>query len=226
MSELSSSSYPVLPLRDIVVFPHMIVPLFVGREKSVRALEAVMKDDKQILLASQKDASEDEPKPDSIYRVGVLANVLHVANVGFGGTRFPTPQDFAVTLDDDDAARAADDGDDDEEAEPGDCICTCCCGSGANRLTAFDREDDDEDDAEEVPTDTDSGERPVGRRLAVCIGIDTYPTMPLSGCVNDSRAWQARLEKAGFEITALLGDYRGGAWDPRAEVWMILAART
>src|SRR6187399_2397541 len=66
----------VLPLRDIVVFPHMIVPLFVGREKSVRALEAVMKDDKQILLASQKDASEDEPKPEGIFRVGVLANVL------------------------------------------------------------------------------------------------------------------------------------------------------
>src|SRR6478672_7861539 len=56
----------VLPLRDIVVFPHMIVPLFVGREKSVRALEAVMKDDKQILLASQRDATEDEPRPEGI----------------------------------------------------------------------------------------------------------------------------------------------------------------
>ena len=67
MTEQSSSSHPVLPLRDIVVFPHMIVPLFVGREKSVRALEAVMKDDKQILLASQKDASEDEPKAAGIY---------------------------------------------------------------------------------------------------------------------------------------------------------------
>jgi ATP-dependent Lon protease len=61
MTELSGPSYPVLPLRDIVVFPHMIVPLFVGREKSVRALEAVMKDDKQILLSSQMDASEDDP---------------------------------------------------------------------------------------------------------------------------------------------------------------------
>ena len=84
MTELSSSSYPVLPLRDIVVFPHMIVPLFVGREKSVRALEAVMKDDKQILLASQKDASEDEPKADGIYRVGVLANVLQLLKLPDG----------------------------------------------------------------------------------------------------------------------------------------------
>ena len=67
MTDQSSSPfYPVLPLRDIVVFPHMIVPLFVGREKSVRALEAVMKDDKQILLASQRDASEDEPTADGI----------------------------------------------------------------------------------------------------------------------------------------------------------------
>ncbi|MBP7000074.1 endopeptidase La [Amaricoccus sp.] len=79
-----SQSFPVLPLRDIVVFPHMIVPLFVGREKSVRALEAVMKDDRQILLSSQKDASEDEPKPDSIYRTGVLANVLQLLKLPDG----------------------------------------------------------------------------------------------------------------------------------------------
>ncbi|MEM8592991.1 MAG: LON peptidase substrate-binding domain-containing protein, partial [Pseudomonadota bacterium] len=63
-----ASSYPVLPLRDIVVFPHMIVPLFVGREKSVRALEAVMRDDKQILLSSQVDPSEDEPEAAGIYK--------------------------------------------------------------------------------------------------------------------------------------------------------------
>jgi len=57
----SATIYPVLPLRDIVVFPHMVVPLFVGLEKSVKALEAVMKDDRQILLASQKDPGEDDP---------------------------------------------------------------------------------------------------------------------------------------------------------------------
>ncbi|MBP7240818.1 endopeptidase La [Amaricoccus sp.] len=84
MTTESGQSFPVLPLRDIVVFPHMIVPLFVGREKSVRALEAVMKDDRQILLSSQKDASEDEPKPESIYRVGVLANVLQLLKLPDG----------------------------------------------------------------------------------------------------------------------------------------------
>jgi ATP-dependent Lon protease len=61
------SLFPVLPLRDIVVFPHMIVPLFVGREKSVRALEDVMKDDKQILLVTQKNAAQDDPTPADIY---------------------------------------------------------------------------------------------------------------------------------------------------------------
>ena len=65
--------YPVLPLRDIVVFPHMIVPLFVGREKSVRALEDVMKDDKQILLVTQKNAAQDDPGPPDIYSVGTIA---------------------------------------------------------------------------------------------------------------------------------------------------------
>ncbi|MEO0343073.1 MAG: endopeptidase La [Pseudomonadota bacterium] len=82
MSE--KQSYPVLPLRDIVVFPHMIVPLFVGREKSVHALEAVMDQDKQILLASQIDAAEDDPTSDGIYRVGVLASVLQLLKLPDG----------------------------------------------------------------------------------------------------------------------------------------------
>ena len=99
MSELSSSSYPVLPLRDIVVFPHMIVPLFVGREKSVRALEAVMKDDKQILLASQKDASEDEPTADGIYRVGVLANVLQLLKLPDGTVKVLVEGKVRVKID-------------------------------------------------------------------------------------------------------------------------------
>ena len=60
-------TYAVLPLRDIVVFPHMIVPLFVGREKSVQALEYVMQNDKQILLLTQKSPSEDDPKADDLY---------------------------------------------------------------------------------------------------------------------------------------------------------------
>ncbi len=68
----------VLPLRDIVVFPHMIVPLFVGREKSVRALEEVMSEEKQIVLLTQKNAGEDDPSPDGLYRVGTLATVLQL----------------------------------------------------------------------------------------------------------------------------------------------------
>ncbi len=84
MTEQLSTSYPVLPLRDIVVFPHMIVPLFVGREKSVKALEEVMVDDKQILLSSQVDPSQDDPDSDGIYNVGVLANVLQLLKLPDG----------------------------------------------------------------------------------------------------------------------------------------------
>ncbi|MEL6609294.1 MAG: endopeptidase La [Pseudomonadota bacterium] len=84
MQEPLAPSYPVLPLRDIVVFPHMIVPLFVGREKSVRALEEVMRDDKQILLSSQVDPSEDEPDTAGIYKAGVLANVLQLLKLPDG----------------------------------------------------------------------------------------------------------------------------------------------
>ncbi|WP_281982385.1 endopeptidase La [Thalassorhabdomicrobium marinisediminis] len=79
-----SSSYPVLPLRDIVVFPHMIVPLFVGREKSVSALEEVMQDDKQILLSSQIDPAVDDPDESGIYKAGVLANVLQLLKLPDG----------------------------------------------------------------------------------------------------------------------------------------------
>ncbi|WP_306253185.1 endopeptidase La [Parvularcula sp. IMCC14364] len=82
MSDLRA--YPVLPLRDIVVFPHMIVPLFVGREKSVKALENVMTDDKEILLVAQKDASNDDPNPEDIYNVGVVAKVLQLLKLPDG----------------------------------------------------------------------------------------------------------------------------------------------
>jgi ATP-dependent Lon protease len=76
--------FPVLPLRDIVVFPHMIVPLFVGREKSVRALEDVMADDKQILLVAQKDASQDDPASKDIYEVGTVSTVLQLLKLPDG----------------------------------------------------------------------------------------------------------------------------------------------
>ena len=79
-----NTKYPVLPLRDIVVFPHMIVPLFVGREKSVRALEDVMKDDKQILLVAQKNATQDDPEPSDIYDVGTVSTVLQLLKLPDG----------------------------------------------------------------------------------------------------------------------------------------------
>ncbi|MGE0093720.1 MAG: endopeptidase La [Alphaproteobacteria bacterium] len=84
MQIASGGLYPVLPLRDIVVFPHMIVPLFVGREKSVRALEDVMKDDKQILLVTQKNAAQDDPTPADIYSVGTIGTVLQLLKLPDG----------------------------------------------------------------------------------------------------------------------------------------------
>ncbi|MDE2319804.1 MAG: endopeptidase La [Rhodospirillales bacterium] len=89
MSDVKKSGLPVevlavLPLRDIVVFPHMIVPLFVGREKSVRALESVMKEDKQILLVAQKNAAQDDPAPDDIYRVGTISTILQLLKLPDG----------------------------------------------------------------------------------------------------------------------------------------------
>ena len=79
-----TESLPVLPLRDIVVFPHMIVPLFVGREKSIKALEEVMRDDKRILLVAQKNPGDDDPSIDAIYEVGTLAQVLQLLKLPDG----------------------------------------------------------------------------------------------------------------------------------------------
>jgi ATP-dependent Lon protease len=76
--------YPVLPLRDIVVFPGMIVPLFVGREKSVKALEEVMRDDKHILVVTQKNAQDDDPTPEQIYSTGTIATVLQLLKLPDG----------------------------------------------------------------------------------------------------------------------------------------------
>ena len=83
-SDTGPEIYPVLPLRDIVVFPYMIVPLFVGREKSINALEEVMRTDKQILLAAQKNASDDEPTSEAIYSIGTLASVLQLLKLPDG----------------------------------------------------------------------------------------------------------------------------------------------
>ncbi|MFD1881544.1 endopeptidase La [Paracoccus pacificus] len=100
MSELNAATYPVLPLRDIVVFPHMIVPLFVGREKSVRALEEVMSQDRPILLAAQKDASVDDPDQKDIFRAGVLANVLQLLKLPDGTVKVLVEGKSRVTITD------------------------------------------------------------------------------------------------------------------------------
>ncbi len=84
MSDTKNTQYAVLPLRDIVVFPHMIVPLFVGREKSVKALEHVMHDDKKIVLVTQKSPSEDDPKPEDLYSVGTVGTILQLLKLPDG----------------------------------------------------------------------------------------------------------------------------------------------
>ena len=83
----STLTLPVLPLRDIVVFPHRIVPLFVGREKSVAALEAAMANDKQLFLVAQLDPSEDEPDRDALYDLGVVATAMQLLKLPDGTVR-------------------------------------------------------------------------------------------------------------------------------------------
>ena len=73
-----SVELPLLPLRDVVVFPHMVIPLFVGRPKSIKALEMAMEAGKNILLLAQKSAAKDEPEPEDLYRIGCMANILQM----------------------------------------------------------------------------------------------------------------------------------------------------
>src|SRR5579884_4080219 len=83
-SDTNTLNIPVLPLRDVVVYPYMVVPLFVGRERSIKALEVAMAADKQILVATQKNPGEDQPKEDGIYRIGTLATVLQLLKLPDG----------------------------------------------------------------------------------------------------------------------------------------------
>src|SRR5690554_3150076 len=82
--ELQNSELPLLPLRDVVVYPHMVIPLFVGREKSIQALEHAMVTDKQVLLVAQKTASEDDPGPDDMYEVGTVSTILQLLKLPDG----------------------------------------------------------------------------------------------------------------------------------------------
>jgi len=87
MSDGAMTTLPVLPLRDIVVFPHMIVPLFVGREKSIRALEAVMAEDKQIILVTQKEADTEDPDADGLYTIGTVGSILQLLKLPDGAVK-------------------------------------------------------------------------------------------------------------------------------------------
>ena len=82
--EIEDRSFPILPLRDVVVYPHMVVPLFVGREKSILALEAAMDDDKLVVLVAQRDPGEDSPKIEQLYKVGTLASILQMLKLPDG----------------------------------------------------------------------------------------------------------------------------------------------
>src|SRR5512134_3108196 len=84
---MTTRTLPVLPLRDIVVFPHRIVPLFVGREKSVAALEAAMASDKELFLVAQLDPSEDDPDRDALYDLGVIATAMQLLKLPDGTVR-------------------------------------------------------------------------------------------------------------------------------------------
>src|SRR5512135_3919954 len=79
--------YPMMPIRDVVIFPHMMTPFVVGRESSIRALEEALAGDKKIFLATQHDASIDDPKPDEIYSVGTLANIVQSVRLPDGNLR-------------------------------------------------------------------------------------------------------------------------------------------
>src|SRR3989442_13630134 len=88
MSEPASpaeiTQYPLLPLRDVVVFPHMVIPLFVGRPKSIKAMETAMEAGKSILLVAQKSAAKDDPGPQDMYEIGCVSNILQMLKLPDG----------------------------------------------------------------------------------------------------------------------------------------------
>ncbi|MCG7955094.1 MAG: LON peptidase substrate-binding domain-containing protein, partial [Candidatus Thiodiazotropha endolucinida] len=84
MTRDTANIVPVLPLRDVVVYPHMVIPLFVGRDKSIQALDSAMQSNKQILLAAQKSADVDDPDIDDMYAIGTLANILQLLKLPDG----------------------------------------------------------------------------------------------------------------------------------------------
>ncbi|MGI1671352.1 MAG: endopeptidase La [Neptuniibacter sp.] len=97
-SQIQKFELPVLPLRDVVVYPHMVIPLFVGREKSIEALEAAMAGDKEILLVAQKNASDDEPNANDLFPVGTVASVLQMLKLPDGTVKVLVEGDYRATI--------------------------------------------------------------------------------------------------------------------------------
>jgi ATP-dependent Lon protease len=89
----------LLPLRDVVIFPNMVIPLFVGREKSINALEAAMAADKQIFLVSQKDAAEDDPQQDGLYAIGTVSTILQLLKLPDGTVKVLVEGRFRASID-------------------------------------------------------------------------------------------------------------------------------
>jgi len=100
MDKSTDGLLPLMPLRDIVVFPYMIVPLFVGREKSVFALDEVMQSGKQIILLAQKDAEKDDPQADDLYRVGTIGSILQLLKLPDGTIKVLVEGGARVRVDD------------------------------------------------------------------------------------------------------------------------------
>ena len=95
----ANAAVPVLPLRDVVVYPHMVIPLFVGREKSILALDQAMKGDKQIILVAQKQADVDDPTAEDLYRIGTLATILQLLKLPDGTVKVLVEGSARATVD-------------------------------------------------------------------------------------------------------------------------------
>ncbi len=99
MGSSSIIELPLLPLRDVVVYPHMVLPLFVGRERSIEALEDAMANDKQVLLVAQRNAADDNPAPDGIYQVGTVSNILQLLKLPDGTIKVLVEGSFRAAVD-------------------------------------------------------------------------------------------------------------------------------
>jgi ATP-dependent Lon protease len=98
MTDVVATELPLLPLRDVVVYPHMVLPLFVGREKSIEALEEAMRGDKQVLLVAQRNASDDAPSVDDLYQVGTVSNILQLLKLPDGTIKVLVEGEFRAAI--------------------------------------------------------------------------------------------------------------------------------